>query len=109
LARGDIVSIATGSGFGSKPRPAIVIQSDAFADLGSVTVCLLTSQEISADLLRPQIRPSPENGLNAISHLMIDKLMSVRLDKVGRHIGQLSRADMARVDQALKAFLDLAG
>jgi len=43
VRRGDLVTIAVADDYG-KPRPALVIQSDAFRALGSVTVLRLTSE-----------------------------------------------------------------
>ncbi len=42
--RGDIWTIV-GSGYASKPRPAIVIQSELTDVFDSVVVCLLTSDD----------------------------------------------------------------
>jgi len=43
MERGDLVTIAVSGDYG-KPRPALVIQADAFNELGSVTVLRLTSE-----------------------------------------------------------------
>ena len=41
MKRGDLVTIAMPGDFG-KPRPALIIQSDAFAETGTVTVLLIS-------------------------------------------------------------------
>lgn len=43
MKRGDLVTVALSGDYG-KPRPALVIQADAFDQLGSVTVLRLTSE-----------------------------------------------------------------
>ena len=45
--RGDFVTIAIQGDYG-KPRPALVIQSDQFEELGSITVLPVTSTIIDA-------------------------------------------------------------
>ena len=42
MRRGDLVTIAVSGDYG-KPRPAVVMQDDAFAELPSVTVLPITS------------------------------------------------------------------
>ena len=63
MKRGDLVTVAL-QGEHGKPRPALVIQSDLFAQLTStVTVALLTSTPVNAPLLRIPIEPSQADGL----------------------------------------------
>jgi mRNA interferase MazF len=69
---------------------------------------LLTSQELPVMALRPQVEPSVSNGLIVPSRLMIDKLMTVRRDKIGKHIGRLSATDMDALDRAIALYLGLA-
>lgn len=56
LKRGDLVLVAL-SGDYEKPRPALVIQSDAFAALASVTVLRLTSTLHEWPLFRITVQP----------------------------------------------------
>jgi mRNA interferase MazF len=79
--RGDFVTIALQGDFG-KPRPALVIQADAFADHATVTVLLVSSAIIEAPLLRVTIMPAPANGLRQPSQIMIDKAMTVMRTKI---------------------------
>lgn len=60
-----------------KPRPALVVQADIFAELQSVTVCLLSGELIDAPLLRLPVEPSEENGLSGICQIMIDKIVTI--------------------------------
>jgi hypothetical protein len=48
------------SGDYGKPRPALVIQSNAFDALPSVTVLRLSSDVIGANLTRLTVQPTPE-------------------------------------------------
>lgn len=109
MIRGDVVTVAAGGGYGGKPRPATIIQSDNFAATGSVTLCLFTTDAVDAPLLRLKVEPSPGNGLAETSWLMVDKIVSVRREKIGRQLGKLGAHDLVRLDRALIVFLGLAG
>jgi mRNA interferase MazF len=60
-------------------------------------------------LIRIDIIPSSENGLEKRSQLMIDKISSVPKSKLGKRIGMLTARDMASVDRALVIYLGLSG
>ena len=108
MKRGDLVTIAVSGDYG-KPRPALVIQSDAFAALPSVTVLRLSSEIVPAHLARITVDPTPENGLRSASQIMIDKATAIPREKVGRAFGRLDDSTMRAVDRALLAFLGLSG
>ena len=108
LRRGDIVTVA-GAGYGSKPRPAVIIQSDLFPTTPSLTVCLFTSSALDLSVSRVDIAPDEVNNLRAPSALMIDKIVTFRRDQVGRRVGRLSDNDVGRLNRALLVFLGLAG
>ena len=88
--RGDFVTIAMQGDFG-KPRPALVIQSDQFGEHSSVTVLPITSTLIDAPLLRVTVQPSLDNGLQKPSQVMVDKVMTVKRDKLGAVFGRIGR------------------
>jgi len=108
MKRGDLVTIAVSGDYG-KPRPALVVQSDAFAALPSVTVLRLSSDIVAAHRVRITIDPSAENGLRFPSQVMIDKAISLPREKVGPAFGRLDQNAMRSVDRALLAFLGLGG
>jgi mRNA interferase MazF len=107
LKRGDVVTVAISGDFG-KPRPAVIIQADAFDATGTVTVLLLTGTLTEAPLIRPPIEPSAANGLTRPSQVMIDKAMSVRRERIGVPIGRLDDETMLTVTRALAVFLGIA-
>jgi mRNA interferase MazF len=109
LKRGDLVTVAGGGGYAGKPRPAVVVQSDDFRDTASVTISLLTGNDVEAPLIRLPVEPSPGTGLATRSWIMVDKLVTVRRDRVGRRFGRLSDTDVLRLNRALLVFLGLAG
>ena len=77
MKRGEIWTVADGSSDTRKPRPAVIVQADAFAATDSITVCAFTSDPTEAPLLRVLVQPSGNNGLTAPCRLMVDKLISV--------------------------------
>ena len=107
MRRGDLVTIAVSGDYG-KPRPALVVQADAFSDLASVTVLRLTSTLHDAPLVRITVRPSEENSLREVSQVMIDRAISVPRDKIGRSFGKLDATTMRAVSNALATLLCLA-
>ena len=107
MTRGDLVTVAMPGDFG-KPRPAVVIQSDRFAETGTVTVLLLSGTLVDAPLIRATVHPSATNGLRKPSQVMIDKAMSVRRDRLGPPIGRLDDAALVAVTRSLAVFLGIA-
>jgi len=108
VRRGDLVTVALQGDYG-KPRPALVVQADQFAELGSVVILPITTTLLDAPLLRLTVEPSPDNGLRASSQIMLDKPMTVRADKVGLNFGHLDDTIMVSVNRSLALFLGLAG
>lgn len=108
MKRGAIVTVAA-SGYAGKPRPAVIIQSDAFDGTDSVTVCLLTTTVVDAPLIRLPVSPNPANGLQQPSFLMVDKIVTVRRSQINQRIGELAAQDIVRLNRALLVFLGLAG
>lgn len=107
VRRGDVVTVAAKGHYSGKPRPALVLQSDLFSALGSVTICLLTTETLDAPLFRLIIEPSPANGLQQVSQIMIDKIVTVPQETIGSRIGALDRELMVRVDRSLAVFIGI--
>lgn len=108
MKRGEIWSVASGSGYAGKPRPTLIIQDDRFDGTDSITSCGFTTEQIDAPLFRILIQPDMSNRLNEPSRVMIDKIVTVPRAKIGKRIGRLSDGDMVRVDRAILVFLGLA-
>ena len=108
MRRGDLVTVGAAGDYG-KPRPAVIVQTDAFPESHvSVVVCQLTSELVDAPDFRVTIDPRPENGLRLTSQVMVDKPVTVRRERIGRKIGRLGHQDMARLSVALAFVLGLA-
>lgn len=109
MKRGEVWTVAGGPDYAGKPRPAVVLQDDAFDGTTSITVCPFTTHVVDAPLLRLQIEPSAQNGLRAASQLMIDKITTVSKAKLQSRVGRLSDEDILRLNRAVLVFLGLAG
>lgn len=108
MKRGEIWTVSGGSHFTGKPRPAVVVQSDAFDATPSTTICPCTTDAADTTDARVRIEPSPRNGLKAPSYAIADKISTVLNDKLGRRIGKLDDADLTRLNRAMVVFLGLA-
>ncbi|MDR5647907.1 type II toxin-antitoxin system PemK/MazF family toxin, partial [Burkholderia cenocepacia] len=89
-------------------RPALVVQSDLFAEHPSVTLLLMSSAMVDAPLIRITVVPSEQNGLRMPSQIAVDKMFTVRREKIGRPIGRLEDELMVAVNRSLLVFLGLA-
>lgn len=107
MKRGAFVTIAMQGDFG-KPRPALVIQADQFDQHATVTVLPVTGTLADAPLLRINVKPTPENGLQKLSQVMVDKAMTVKPDKAGPAFGDIDADTMVQVDRCLAVFLGIA-
>jgi mRNA interferase MazF len=108
MKRSDIVTVALPGDIG-KPRPAAVVQSNLFNPTHSSFIVLpITSAIEAAPLIRITIDPTPENGLRAVSQIMIDKPTTIRRERIGRVIGRLPDDIMLRINRALIVWMGLA-
>lgn len=108
MRRGEIWTAASGSGYSGKPRPALIVQDDQFFETASVTICLFTTVTTEELPIRLRIESTSGNGLERESYLMVDKINTVRREKLGKKMGSLSAQDMGRLDRSMAVFLGLA-
>ena len=107
MSRGDLVIVAAPGDYG-KPRPAVIVQSNAIpASHASVVICPMTSGLAEADF-RITVEPGPQTGLRVRSQVMADKPVTIRRERLGQRIGRLGAADMARLNVALAFVMGLA-
>lgn len=108
MRRGDVVTVAAAGDYG-KPRPAVIVQTDALpAEHTSVVVCQMTSECSDAPDFRVTVEPTTENGLRVRSQVMADKPVTIRRERIGRHVGRLDDKDIARLNIALTFTMGLA-
>jgi len=107
VRRGDVVLYAAAGDYG-KPRPGVIVQSDLFNEThASVTVCPLTSDVTGLRLFRVPMGPGEGTGLKSSSEAMVDKVVSIRRERIARKAGVLGRGDLAAIDEALRLWLGL--
>lgn len=109
MKRAEIWTVAGGPDYAGKPRPAVIIQDDAFAGTASVTLCPFTTHIVDAPLIRLSISPTRQNGLGGASQVMVDKITTVSKSKLKKRVGTLAAEDVIRVNRAVLVFLGLAG
>lgn len=108
MRRGDTVTVAMTGDYG-KPRPAVIVQTDAFPENhGSVILCQITSALAIESDFRVVIEPTAANGLRLRSQIMVDKTMAVQRHRIGRRIGALDATDMDRLNIALLFVMGLS-
>ena len=108
MRRGDVIAVSVPGDYG-KPRPAVIVQTDALPDgHPSIVVCQMTSRLVDAADFRVTIDPTSENGLRTRSQVMADKPVAIRRERIGQQIGRLGAADMARLNSALAFVMGLA-
>jgi len=111
IHRGDVVIIAQRGVYEGKPRPAVVIQSEALlTDHPSMLVCLVyTAAEAAADVFyRIAVAPSSINGLNKQSVIHVDKIATIRRTNLSKIVGKLDVATIGQLNTALALFQGLA-
>lgn len=108
MRRGEIWTVAGGKDYAGKPRPAVIVQDDAFDATDSITVCAFTTDRTQAPLFRLPVEPNEANGLRAPCRMMVDKITTVPKSKIGSRVGRLDDEDVLRLNRAVVVFLGLA-
>lgn len=110
MKRGDIVTIALSGDLG-KPRPAVIVQTDAMtaSQLKTVLVCPITSFNSGPSIFRVPLEPNPTNGLVLQSEIMVDKISPASRSKVGTVIGTVDELTMRRLERSMALALGFAG
>jgi mRNA interferase MazF len=108
MKRGDVVIVAAAGDYG-KPRPAVIVQTDALPQThASVVICQMTSEIVNAPDFRITIDPTNRNGLQVSSQVMADKPVTVRRGRIRQLIGRLDQGDIRRLNVALAFVMGLA-
>jgi mRNA interferase MazF len=108
MNRGDVVTVAATGDYG-KPRPAVIVQTDALpATHASVVVCQMTSECSEAADFRVTIERTASNGLRVRSQVMADKPVTIRRERIGRRVGRLDEKDIVRLNIAIAFVMGLA-
>jgi len=107
VRRGSVI-FSIGRDDSTKPRPALVLQADAFTAYHPViTVAPITSAVTQDALYRIPIPSDDGNGLRRDGEVEIDLIQAIRRQRVAQVIGHASDEVMFNVDQALRRWLAL--
>lgn len=106
MRRGDLVTVVLQGDYG-KPRPAVIVQSDAVASFDSVLICPLTTSVMDASTVRLVVDPTPGTGLSTRSEIMAEKLTAVSRRRLGVRIGPLPDAALEALSARLAFLLAL--
>ena len=108
IVRGAIVLAAGPGAYSSKPRPFLVVQSDLFNEVHpSLSLCPVTSILRGAPLYRVPLDAGEATGLRHPSEVQIDKVQTLRRDRVVEVIGHAPATAMALVDQNMRRWFEL--
>lgn len=108
MRRGDVVVVATAGDYG-KPRPAVIVQSDAFPEQhASVIICQMTTELVDAPDFQITVEANSGNGLRERSQIMMDKPVTVRRERIGQVVGRLTPEDIVKLDAAIAFVMGLA-
>ena len=100
MKRGEIWTVSGRGTYTGKPRPAVILQDDGFDATESITVCPFTTDTAEAPLIRLPVEPDGRNGLDALSRIMVDKIVTVLKRRIRERIGELDRGNVTRLDRA---------
>ena len=101
MARGDVVVIdlpVSELREQSGRRPAVAVQTDLAGEPMLVVAPITSNLAALRFAFTVRVEPSPENGLTLPSIVMVFQLRAVDKQRLVRKIGQMSPADMARMD-----------
>ncbi len=106
--RGHLV-LASGPGeYKNKPRPFVIVQSDAFNDAHeSFSLCPVTSVISGNHLFRVAVTADAGTGLDRDSEVQVDKVQSLRRERIIRVTGTVPATILTRIDDALRRWLQL--
>ena len=115
MKRGDVVLVRFPhpSGLRGKKRPAVIVQSDSYANkLNTVVVAEVTKNLAMANdpaclLVDVSTPEGKETGLVRDSVISCLVLVTVYADTVEKTLGKLSAAMQQKLDDCLKAALEL--
>lgn len=104
--RGEIWTVCA-SGYASKPRPAVIVQSDELEGFDSTIVCLFTTDDSTSASTRVKATPTEENGLSQTCWIMAEKPIAIKKSTLGIRTGTLDSETLSELDAALRIVLEL--
>lgn len=92
-------------------RPVLVVQSNSFnsSRIGTVVVCLITSNLSAQDAPGNVRLPEGEAGLTRPSVVNVSQVLTFDRARLAERMGKLSELSQQRVDAGLRLVLELPG
>jgi mRNA interferase MazF len=92
----------------SKTRPVVIVSNDKNNEFsGTVTILPLTSQNIERTYPFEVLLPKGMGNLPKDSKAKADQIRSIDKTRIVKYVGDLARAEMKRIDAAIKIHLSL--
>lgn len=101
MARGDVVIIelpVSELREQSGRQPAVAVQTDLAGEPMLMVVPITSNLAALRFAFTVRVEPTRENGLITSSVVMVFQMRAVDKQRIIRKIGQMSKADMARID-----------
>ena len=70
-----------------------------------LTAC--QKKQVEQTLFRLTVEPTPQTGLRSVSQIMIDKITTVKRDKIGKSIGCVEDETVRRMNRAITLWFGL--
>ncbi|MCL2443570.1 MAG: type II toxin-antitoxin system PemK/MazF family toxin [Treponema sp.] len=106
MKRGELWTLQD-KGYSSKARPVLIVQADVTDNFDSIILCLFTSYKSDNISTRVKIDPNNKNGLEKISYVMTEKIITVEKAMLGKCIGYLSDDEMHQIAGKLAKLLNI--
>jgi len=106
VKRGELWTLKDRS-YAAKARPVVIVQANSEDNFDSVILCLFTTFDSENIFTRVKIEPTAENGLEKVSYVMTEKIITVEKTMLGKHIGDLTHSEMHLVAGKLAKVLDI--
>jgi len=106
MKRGELWSLKDRD-YASKARPAVIVQANSESNFASLILCLFTTFDSENIHTRIKIEPTADNGLEKISYVMTEKIITVEKTMLGGYIGTLTNDEMRLISGRLAKILDI--
>jgi mRNA interferase MazF len=102
------VFLASVPGDYGKPRPVVIVQNEKANDThASIVICPFSSHVIDAPLFRLTVDPEASNGLRIKSQIMVDKISSIKRDRLRHYIGRIGDELLVQLNRSLAFWIGL--
>jgi mRNA interferase MazF len=106
MKRGEIWTLRDDN-YASKARPVVIVQAGS-AKFNSVILCLLTTFEAENVSTRVLIKPTVTNGLQKISYVMTEKILTLNQGLLKTKIGKLTSQQLHQIARQLVKVLGIS-